>query len=92
MPILGLKPIYLISEEFCYCTLTGSATTDQGKQPHFCNIHRLQQSKLATCLTNSCFNLKLNKCVGRLLDVYAAWLIVMNGRQRTAKNVQICGK
>ena len=32
MPILGLKPIYLFSEEYCYRTLTYLAVSEHGTE------------------------------------------------------------
>jgi len=39
MQILGLKPAQFVSEEYCYCTVMGSATNGCGEQLAFCNIH-----------------------------------------------------
>jgi len=44
MPILGLEPTQFVSEEYCYCTLKGSATTSCSNLPPFHNIHPWQQS------------------------------------------------
>jgi hypothetical protein len=66
MPLPGLEPINLVSEEYWYRAITYSAISEYGNDYAVRNIRPSQQSSVGTHLgklmnVNSHFNFKLSK-------------------------------